>query len=260
MNCIFDKKVIKSAFPKTIPVLTGYMVLGFGFGLLLQSKGYNFVWAFFMSLSIYAGSMQYVAIDLMSSGASLLSAGIMTLMINARHLFYGISMLIKYRDIKKVKPYLIFGLTDETYSLLCTGEVPEGLDKEAYYFWITLLNQCYWITGSTLGALFGQAVPINTTGVDYSMTALFVVILTDNLLKKESRIPALTGAGISFICLIIFGASNFLIPSMLIITVALMLLRPVLETKLKLEIEKKEEQVQNVKDNIKNNDVEENKS
>lgn len=232
MNRLFDKKVIKAAFPKTIPVLTGYMVLGFGFGLLLQSKGYNFIWAFFMSLTIYAGSMQYVAIDLMSTGATLLSAGVMTLMINARHLFYGLSMLIKYRDIKKVKPYLIFGLTDETYSLLCTGEVPAGLDREAYYFWITAMDQSYWIIGSTLGALFGQAVPINTAGVDFAMTALFIVIFTDNLLKKESRFPAFIGAGISFISLMIFGASNFLIPSMILITVALLLFRGPLSKRL----------------------------
>ena len=228
MKQLFDKKVINAVFPKTIPILTGYLVLGFGFGLLLQSKGYNFIWAFFMSLTIYAGSMQYVAIDLMSSGATLLSAGLMTLMINARHLFYGISMLIKYRDLKKVKPYVIFGLTDETYSLLCSTDVPEGLDKEAYYFWTTALDQSYWIVGSILGALFGQAVSINTKGVDFAMTALFIVIFTDNLMKKESRLPALLGLTISFLCLLLFGSSDFLIPSMLMIAAALMLLRPAL--------------------------------
>lgn len=218
----------RAAFPRTIPVMAGYLVLGFGFGLLLQSKGYNFLWAFFMSVTIYAGSMQYVAADLLATGAGLISAGIMTVMINARHLFYGLSMLARYRDAGKVKPYLIFGLTDETYSLVCSVTVPEGIKKGLYYFWITFLDQCYWVIGATAGALFGQAVPLNTTGVDYAMTALFVVILTDNLLKKESRLPALVGVGISLICLFLFGSDSFLIPAMLCIAAALMLLKPVL--------------------------------
>lgn len=219
---------LRAAIPRTLPVMAGYLVLGFGYGLLLQSKGYNFLWAILMSLTIYGGSMQFVTVDLLSTGASLLTAGIMTLMIHARHLFYGLSMLTKYRNTGKVKPYLIFGLTDETYSLVCTGEVPEGVDKRAFYFWITLLDQIYWVLGSALGAIFGQMVTINTTGVDYSMTALFVVILTDNLLKKDSQIPALIGLAISFLCLLLFGADNFLIPSMIGIAFMLMLLRPFL--------------------------------
>lgn len=220
---------IRAAFPHTIPIFAGYIVLGFGFGLLLQSKGYNFIWAFFMSITIYAGSMQYVAVDLLASGAGLITSTIMTLLINARHLFYGISMLGKYRDIKKVKPYLIFGLTDETYGLACSTEPPEGVDRSAFYFWITLLDHSYWIMGCTLGALFGQAIPINTRGVDYAMTALFTVILTDNLLKRKSRIPAIIGLAVSFICLQIFGSNNFLIPAMIGIAICLMLFRPLLE-------------------------------
>ena len=220
---------IRAAFPHTIPVFAGYIVLGFGFGLLLQSKGYHFVWAFFMSVTIFAGSMQYVAVDLLASGASLITCAIMTLLINARHLFYGISMLGRYREIKKVKPYLIFGLTDETYGLVCSTEPPDNIDRSAFYFWITFLNHCYWITGCTLGTLFGQAIPINTRGVDYAMTALFTVILTDNLLKKSSRVPAVIGLTVSFICLQIFGSNNFLIPAMLGIAACLMLFRPLLE-------------------------------
>ncbi|MBQ7371904.1 MAG: AzlC family ABC transporter permease [Blautia sp.] len=226
-----SRSALKAAFPKTLPVMAGYLVLGFGFGLLLQSKGYAFWWAPLMGITIYAGSMQYVAVDLLSTGAGLIATALMTLMINARHLFYGISMLGRYRDTGRVKPYLIFGLTDETYSLLCTGDVPEGVEKNRFYFWITILNQIYWVVGSTLGALFGTAVSINTKGVDFSMTALFTVILTDNLLKKDSRLPALAGMAISFICLLIFGPDNFLIPSMLCITAALLLMRPVLGQK-----------------------------
>lgn len=223
------KDTFKAAFPKTLPVMAGYLVLGFGFGLLLQSKGYNFIWAFMMSTFIFAGSMQYVAVDLLSSGAGLVASAIMTLMINARHLFYGISMLVRYRDVGKAKPYLIFGLTDETYSLVSTDDLPEGIDRSLFYLFVTALDHSYWIIGSVIGALFGQAVAINTTGVEYSMTALFAVIVTDNLLKKQSRGPAIIGIVVSFVCLMIFGPSNFLIPSMIAITAVLLILRSKLE-------------------------------
>lgn len=229
------KKAAGAAFSRTLPVLAGYEVLGFGFGLLLQSKGYHFLWAILMSLTIYAGSMQYVTVDLLVNGASLLSAALMTLMINARHLFYGVSMLIRYRDVGKAKPYLIFGLTDETYSLVCGTNVPDGVEEGKYYFLVTLLNQCYWVTGSAAGALFGQAIPINTAGVDFSMTALFTVIVTDNLLKQESRIPSIVGIGISLLCLVLFGRDQFLIPSMIGIAAALMVLRPVFEKEKKYD-------------------------
>lgn len=222
------QKAFQAAFPRTIPVMAGYLVLGFGYGLLMQSKGYNFLWSILMGLTIYGGSMQFVTVDLLSSGAGLLTAGFMTLLIHARHLFYGISMLSKYRGTGRLKPYLIFGLTDETYSLVCTGDVPNGVEKRLFYFWITLLDQVYWLVGSAAGGLFGQVVTLNTTGVDYAMTALFVVILTDNLLKRESRVPALVGVGVSLVCLLVFGAGSFLIPSMVGISAVLMLLRPVL--------------------------------
>lgn len=228
MHQSHDRRAFRAAFPHTLPVMAGYLVLGFGFGLLLQSKGYHFLWAVLMSLTIYGGSMQYVTVDLLSSGAGLLTAAVMTLMIHARHLFYGLSMLIKYRDTGKAKPYLIFTLTDETYSLVCSGDVPEGIDKSAYYLWISLLNQIYWVIGSALGGIFGQIVRINTAGVDFAMTALFIVILTDNLLKPDSRIPSLIGLSVSLICLLIFGADSFLIPSMIGIAAILMILRPIL--------------------------------
>ena len=136
--------------------MAGYLVLGMGFGILLEAKGYSAVWAFFMSVFIYAGSMQYVAVDLLAGGASLISAALMTLMVNARHLFYGISMIDRYKDMGKKKPYLVFALTDETYSLVCGGEVPQGVDQKKYFFWVSLMNQSYWIIGSTAGALIGS--------------------------------------------------------------------------------------------------------
>lgn len=221
---------LKKSFPHTLPVFAGYLVLGFGFGLLLQSKGYNFLWAILMSITIYGGSMQYVGVDILSSGAGIITTAIMSLMIQARHTFYGLSLLAKYKDIGKTKPYLIFGITDETYSLVTSIDPPENTPKGLFYFWITLLDQCYWILGGAIGAIFGQMVHINTKGVDFSMTSLFVVILTDNLMKKKGkdRIPSFVGLGISFVCLMIFGAENFLIPAMVCIAIVLMLLRPML--------------------------------
>lgn len=219
------RKAFRAAFPKTLPVLAGYLVLGFGFGLLLQSKGYSFWWAILMCITIYGGSIQYVGVDLLASSASLITSAIVSLMVQARHLFYAISMLGKFRDTGKVKPYLIHGMTDETFSLICSNEVPEGVKKSHFYFFITALDQLYWIIGSTCGAVFGQFVDMNTKGVEFSMTALFIVIITDNLIKRSTRIPALIGLGISLVCLLIFGADSFLIPSMLGIAVALIVTR-----------------------------------
>lgn len=222
------KAAVKAAVPYSLPILAGYLILGFGFGLLLQSKGYGILWALGMSVAIYAGSMQFVAIDLLASGAGLITTALMTLMANARHLFYGISMLIRYRDMGRAKPFLVFGLSDETYSVVSHVDPPEGVDRKWFYLSITLLDQLYWIAGSALGSAFGMLVPINTTGVDFSMTALFMVIVVDNLMKKESRATSLIGIGCSFVCLMIFGPERFLIPSMLAITAALMIARPAL--------------------------------
>ena len=210
----------KTAFKDSIPVMAGYIVLGTAFGVLLADKGYGFIWAFVMSFTIYAGSMQFVDINLLTSCASLISAAIMTLLVNARHIIYGISMIEKYRDTGKVKPYLIFSLTDETYALVCRGN-PENTDSKKYYLYISALNQCYWIAGSIIGTLIGSAVTFDTAGIDFAMTALFTVIFVDQLLHSKNVIPAIIGIVCSVICLFIFKAQNFLIPSMLIITLSL---------------------------------------
>lgn len=225
------KKTFRYSFLATLPVMAGYLVLGIGFGILLYDKGYSFWWAIFMSISIYAGSMQYVGVDLLASGTPLLSAAIITLMVNARHLFYGVSMVEKYRNIGKAKPYLIFALTDETYSLVCDPSLPEDIDRKKYYFWVSLLDHSYWVLGSFLGSLIGSALTINTAGIDFSMTALFVVIVVEQWEKTKQHIPAILGFAISGVCLMIFGPSNFLIPSMLCISAFLFLLRPVIEKK-----------------------------
>lgn len=215
----------KYAFKQSLPVMAGYLVLGMGFGILLKTKGYGVVWAFFMSLFIYAGSMQYVTINLLAGGATVISAALMTLMVNARHLFYGISMIERYRSAGPYKPYLIFGLTDETYSLVCSGNVPEGVDEKKYYFTLTFLNQCYWIIGSVAGSLLGNLITFNTAGIEFSMTALFLVVFVDQWKSVKNHTSAVVGVVTSVICLLIFGAENFLIPTMISITVILTVLR-----------------------------------
>ena len=220
-------KTFKYAFVRSVPIMAGYIVLGLGFGVLLQSKGYGAGWALAMGGLIYAGSMQYVTIDLLAGGASLISAALMTLMVNARHLFYGISMLERYKNTGAAKPYLIFALTDETYSVVCSGDAPEGVDQSRYFFWVSLLDQFYWVVGCVAGALLGSVLPFDTTGIDFSMTALFLVVMTEQWKASRDHTPALVGLGVSLVCLLIFGSSNFLIPSMLGITAALTLLRKV---------------------------------
>lgn len=220
-----NKDLIKYAFMQTLPIMAGYLVLGMGFGILLYDHGYSVLWAILMSITIYAGSMQYVAIDLISSGASILTTLLMTLMVNARHLFYGISMVDKYKDTKTYKPYLIYALTDEKYSLVCDAHIPEGMDINKYYFLVSLFDQCYWLIGSVLGSLIGSAFSFDTTGVDFSMTALFVVIFVEQWESADNHIPASIGILVSVICLIVFGADSFLIPTMIIITIVLFLLK-----------------------------------
>lgn len=228
----------KYAFKQSLPVMAGYLVLGMGFGILLKTKGYGVAWAFFMSLFIYAGSMQYVTINLLAGGATVLSAALMTLMVNARHLFYGISMIERYKNTGAYKPYLIFGLTDETYSLVCSGNVPEGVDEKKYYFMLTFLNQCYWIIGSVVGSLIGNLITFNTAGIEFSMTALFLVVFVDQWKSVKNHAGAVVGVGISVACLLVFGAERFLIPTMIAITVILTILRKKLDEQ---EMKKEEE-------------------
>lgn len=217
----------KYAFKQSVPIMAGYIVLGMGFGVLLESKGYGVLWAIAMSVFIYAGSMQYVAINLITGGASLIATALMTLMVNARHLFYGISMLDKYKNTGKYKPYLIFALTDETYSLVCSGTIPEGVDRNKYYFLVSLFNQFYWVLGSVIGSVVGSVLNFNTAGIDFSMTALFLVVFVEQWKSTKDHASAITGVAASVVCLLIFGAGNFVIPAMISITVILLLMRKV---------------------------------
>ena len=223
------KKTFKRAFKDSLPVLAGYLALGIGFGVLLQSKGYSFLWALLMSCTIYAGAGQYAAVDLLSSGASLITTALMTLLINARHFFYGFSLLDKYKGTGKAKPYLIFGLTDETYSLVCTAKLDDTVNHKKYYFFLTALDQLYWITGCTLGALLGEFIPFNSTGIEFAMTAIFVVIFVEQWISTKEHLPAILGALTTLVCMFVFGKQLFIIPSMILIAIELVAFRKKLE-------------------------------
>ncbi len=214
-------KALKAAFPHTLPVLTGYLFLGIAFGILLSSKGYPYGFAILMSVFIFAGSMQFVAIGLLTSGFHPLTAVIMTLIVNARHLFYGLSMLKSFQGMGKMKPYMIFALTDETFSLLLSAEPPEGVDRRWFSFFIALLDQLYWVTGSAIGGVMGWVFTFDTKGIDFVMTALFVVIFIEQWEKCRGRIPALVGVGSSVLCLILFGPDRFIVPAMLLMLLIL---------------------------------------
>ena len=216
---------VRQAFIRSLPVLAGYVVLGIGFGILLQKNGYGVLWAFAMSALMFAGSMQFVGVSLLAGGASLLTTALTTLMVNARHLFYGISMIGRYRDAGRKKPYLIFALTDETYSLVVDGNVPEGCDPHTFYFFVSLFNHCYWVAGGVIGALLGQVLPFDTAGIEFSMTALFLSVFTEQWITAKNHLPAITGVVSAVVCLAIFGPDRFLIPTMLVITAILTLLR-----------------------------------
>lgn len=219
------KLLVKKCFVDTLPVMAGYVVLGTGFGMLMHANSYGLLWTAAMSIFIFAGSMQYLAVDLLTSGAGLITAALTTLMVNARHLFYGISMIDKYKNTGWRKPYLIFALTDETYSLNCNGAPEEIQEPKKYYFLVSLFNQCYWVAGSVLGVLVGTILPISTEGVDFALTALFVTVFVEQWKSTKDHIPALIGVFASLLSLLVFGSGNFLIPAMILITLALTLYR-----------------------------------
>lgn len=215
------KKAFRTVFLDTLPVMTGYLFLGAGFGILLNQNGFGMGWSFFMSLFIYAGSAQYMAVSLLTGHASLLSAGLATLLLNARHLFYGISLVDTYKDSGGKKPYLIFGLTDETYSLVTQNEPPKGMTRHQYCFWVTLFDHSYWVLGSILGSIAGAALPISFEGVDFVLTALFVTLFVEQWLENKNHLPALIGVMSTALCLILIGKDFFLVPSMVIIALLL---------------------------------------
>ena len=212
--------IIAKAFRDSVPVMAGYLVLGMGFGILLSAKGYGVLWAFAAGVIIYSGTMQFAAAEMFTGGAALTEAAMTALMMGARHIFYGLTMSERYKNIHGLKKaYMIFSLTDETYSLVCES------DDGDYCFWVSLFDHVYWVTGGVIGSLLGEILPFDSRGIDFALTALFVSICTDQWLNTENHYPALIGFTASILCLLIFGAGNFLIPSMISVTVMLFAMR-----------------------------------
>ncbi len=217
------KKALLAAFPHTIPVLTGFLVLGAAYGVLMQTKGYGVVWAVLMSAVAFCGSMQFVAITLLTVAFDPLQAFLLSLMVNARHLFYGISMLEKYRGLGAARPVLIYTLCDETFSIASGVAPPEGVSRKYFYLSISLLDYIYWVSGTFLGSVAGRFFTFDTAGLDFVLTALFVVLFIEQMKKRDNRLPGLIGLAATTVCLAAFGATRFVIPAMLLILAVLLL-------------------------------------
>lgn len=226
-----QKKALKEAFPYTLPILAGFAFLGFAYGIYMHSLGFSAVYPIVMSMTIFAGSMEFVAGNLLLGAFDPVGALLLTLMVNARHLFYGISMLDKFRGVGRKKAYLIFGMCDESFSINCTAEIPPEVDRGWFMFFVTLLNQCYWVLGAAMGGLLGGVITLNTRGIEFVMTALFAVIFLNQWMKEKNHTSSLIGLAASAVCLLIFGSSNFIIPAMITILVLLSALRKLLERK-----------------------------
>ena len=220
---------LKAAFPATVPILAGFLFLGMTYGIYAHTLGFNFLYPLLMSLTIFAGSMEFVTVNMLLGAFDPFSAFLMALMINARHLFYGIAMLDKFKGTGLKKIYLIFGMCDETFSINCTADIPESIDKGDYMLFVTLLNQFYWVFGATLGGLCGSFLTFYTAGLDFVMTAMFTVIFTEQWIKDKNHLPALAGLALPLICLVLFGKDSFILPSMLVILAFLTLMRPMLD-------------------------------
>ena len=214
---------LRAAFPYTIPIFAGFTFLGLTYGIYMNVSGFSFWYPMVMSLTIFAGSMEFVAVNLLLGAFNPLQALAMTLLLNARHLFYGIAMLDKYRGTGLKKFYLIFGMCDESFSVNCTTEAPEGVDRGWFMFFITLLNQLYWVCGATMGGIFGSLIHFNTEGLEFVMTAMFVVIFLEQWRKEESHFSSLLGLGVTGLCLIAFGPDSFMLPAMAAILTVLLL-------------------------------------
>lgn len=226
------KKTLKAAFPLTVPILTGYVFLGFAYGILMAESGFGALFTISTSLLIFTGSLQFVGVSLFASPFNPLNALLMSIMIDARHIFYGIAMIDKLKDIKKEKPGIIYMLSDETFSVLCNQNPPDGVKNGPFMLTIALLDYLYWALGTTLGAVFGGFITFNTEGIDFSLTALFVVIFVNQWKESKDRIPAIIGLACSALSLIVFGADSFIVPSMILIVISLLVYRKPFERRL----------------------------
>ncbi len=223
------RKALKAALPYTLPICVGFLFLGISYGFLMRSKGFSFVYPLCMSLFIFAGSMEFVTVELLLSAFNPLHAFLLALMVNARHLFYGLSMLQKYRRTGWKKFYLIFGMCDESFSINCTVTPPPDVDRGWFMFFVTLLNHMYWVAGATLGALLGYVIHFDTTGIEFVMTALFVVMFINQWEESKDKRPSIAGLGCYLVCLLFFGSSSFIVPAMALIVLSFLLGRRSLE-------------------------------
>lgn len=223
------RKALAAAFPLTIPILTGFLFLGFTYGMYMHAAGFPFYYPMIMSLVIFAGSMEFVAVNLLLGPFQPLEAFLLTLMVNARHLFYGIAMLERYKGLGLKKLYLIFGMCDESFSINCTAQPPEGVDRGWFYCFVTLLDHGYWFLGATLGGVFGALLPVSTEGLEFVMTAMFVVIFLEQWKKDTRHFSALLGLGASALCLVLWGPDGFMLPAMAAILACLLLVRTPME-------------------------------
>ena len=219
------KKALKTVFLDTVPVMTGYLFLGISFGILLGETGYGLPWAFAMALFMYAGSAQFLAVGLLANHASILSSAIAIFLLNARHIFYGISLIDAYKGTGKKKPYLIFALTDETYSLVTQNQPPEGMKRHTYCFLVSVFDHIYWVAGCVIGSVAGNFIPISFEGIEFVLTALFVTLFVEQWLSSKSHRSAIIGVASTVLCLLIFGKEVFLIPSMALIAILLTVTR-----------------------------------
>ena len=216
------RRTLTAAFPHTVPVLTGYLVLGMAYGVLMQAKGYGAIWAFLMSAVAFCGSMQFVAITLLTSAFDPVGAFLMSLMVNARHLFYGVSMLGKYRGMGWAKVPLVYTLSDETFSIVSSVEPPEGMRARDFYLAVSVLDYIYWVGGSVLGALAGKFIRFDTTGLDFALTGLFVVLFIEQVKNPENRRSGVIGMACTVAALAVFGADKLVIPAMILVLVVLL--------------------------------------
>lgn len=220
---------LKAAFPHTLPIFAGFWFLGLAYGVYMNVSGFSFVYPMLMSLTIFGGSLEFIAVTMLLAPFAPVQAFVMTLLVQARHLFYGISMLDKFKELGWKRFYLIFGMCDETFSINYTAEIPDSIDRGWFMFFVTLLNHFYWFSGATIGGLVGSLLTFNTEGLDFVMTAMFVVIFMTQWKKEEKHYTGLIGLGAAMLCLILFGPDSFLIPTMLCIVAALTLLRRPIE-------------------------------
>lgn len=221
----FNKINLTAAFKNSLPILFAYIFLGMAFGLLLHQAGFNWPWALLTSVLVYAGSLQFVLVSLLAGGAPLVQVAVMSFLINSRHMFYGLSFIEKFNGMGKVKPYMVHSLTDETYSVLTGVKIGDEEDEGSVFFLTSLFNHSYWVMGSVLGALVGSSLPVELPGIEFSMTALFTVIFTEQWLTMKNHLPALTGLVSSIVCLLLLGPDHFILPSLAATVAVLMLLK-----------------------------------